>query len=394
MSTFRALLVALAVDNLGSGMFLPLTLVWLTRQVGLRLGTAGVVLTVGTVVGTAMPALTARVVDRLGARTVVASSQVAQAAGMTAYLLAHGPVLALLGALLTACGTQAFYSSLNTMTADAADGIDTAFAQVGRVRGLAFGVGGLIGGWLLAANDERALAVGVVANIVSFLLAAALLVATVPSVRHRPADDTPTGGAVRVLHDRPYLTLLATTFCFMLTVELFLLAVPVYAHDRLGVPGWAVGLQITALTVIGATASAWVVRRTAHLTRTTCLRVGGVALLAWSLLMAALAALPADARTTVLLAAVPVFCAGNLMIGPRLPALVGAVAPPARTGAYFAYFQYAFTAAQLAAPLVTALLGWRLTSPWLANAALVTVGLAGVSRLRRTLPPGADAQPG
>lgn len=43
------LLVALGIDNLGSGLFLPLTLVYATRVVGLPLAVAGVTVTVGTV---------------------------------------------------------------------------------------------------------------------------------------------------------------------------------------------------------------------------------------------------------------------------------------------------------------------------------------------------------
>ena len=41
-----ALLLALAVDNVGSGLFLPLGLVYATRVVGLSVGTAGIALVV------------------------------------------------------------------------------------------------------------------------------------------------------------------------------------------------------------------------------------------------------------------------------------------------------------------------------------------------------------
>ncbi len=47
----RALLVALGIDNFGSGLFLPLTLVYATQVVGLSLAVAGVTVTIGTVVG-------------------------------------------------------------------------------------------------------------------------------------------------------------------------------------------------------------------------------------------------------------------------------------------------------------------------------------------------------
>lgn len=47
MTTFRVLLLALGIDNFGSGLFLPLTVIWLTHRVGLSLPTAGLVLTAG-----------------------------------------------------------------------------------------------------------------------------------------------------------------------------------------------------------------------------------------------------------------------------------------------------------------------------------------------------------
>ena len=50
-----ALLVALGVDKVGSGLFLPLALVYATRVVGLTLGQAGVAVTVGTAAGLACP---------------------------------------------------------------------------------------------------------------------------------------------------------------------------------------------------------------------------------------------------------------------------------------------------------------------------------------------------
>ena len=46
-----ALLAALGVDNFGSGLFLPLTLVYVTRVVGLPVGTAGTVVALGTMAG-------------------------------------------------------------------------------------------------------------------------------------------------------------------------------------------------------------------------------------------------------------------------------------------------------------------------------------------------------
>jgi hypothetical protein len=54
MRNRRALLTALAVDNFGSGLFLPLSLLYVTRVVRLPLATAGTVVALGTLAGLAV----------------------------------------------------------------------------------------------------------------------------------------------------------------------------------------------------------------------------------------------------------------------------------------------------------------------------------------------------
>ena len=49
------LFTALGIDNFGSGLFLPLTVVYVTRVAGLALCTAGIVVSLGTLAGLAMP---------------------------------------------------------------------------------------------------------------------------------------------------------------------------------------------------------------------------------------------------------------------------------------------------------------------------------------------------
>jgi MFS family permease len=83
-----ALLAALGVDNFGSGLFLPLGLVYVTRVVGLPLGTAGTLVSLGTLAGLAVPAFAGRLVDRIGPKPVIIAAQLLQALGATCYLLA------------------------------------------------------------------------------------------------------------------------------------------------------------------------------------------------------------------------------------------------------------------------------------------------------------------
>src|SRR5260370_40827665 len=79
-----ALLTALGVDNVGSGLFLPVALLYVTRVVGLPLATAGTVVAAGTMAGLAVPPGAGRLVDRGGARPPGMSGQSPPAPGAAA----------------------------------------------------------------------------------------------------------------------------------------------------------------------------------------------------------------------------------------------------------------------------------------------------------------------
>jgi MFS family permease len=69
-----ALLTALGVDNFGSGLFLPVALVYVTRVVGLPLAVAGPIVALGTVAGLAVPPVAGPLVDRVGPGRVVVAA--------------------------------------------------------------------------------------------------------------------------------------------------------------------------------------------------------------------------------------------------------------------------------------------------------------------------------
>lgn len=83
-----ALLAGLGIDNFGSGLFLPLALVYATRVVGLDLRAAGLVVAVAAAAGFVVPPVAGRLTYRFGPRVTVVTAQLAQGVGAVAYLLA------------------------------------------------------------------------------------------------------------------------------------------------------------------------------------------------------------------------------------------------------------------------------------------------------------------
>jgi MFS family permease len=368
------LLVALGIDNLGSGLFLPLTLVYATRVVGLPLAVAGVTVTAGTVVGLLVPPLAGRLVDRIGPRPVVIVSQVVQALGALAFAVAGGVWSVAVAVCLLAAGQQLFYSSLFALLADVVGDRpkDRPFAVVGMVRSACFGAGALLAAWLLTIG---ALRVAVLANAGSFVICALMLVFFVRA----PHVAVPSTGDGRV--SRRYLLLILLTGLVALGLDFFLVGIPVYVLD-LGAPAWLPGVLLAVHTAVSSTCGTLAVRVTDRLHRTTTLALTAALVVVWCALCLAAKALPIGWRPAWLLVTTLVLAASGVLFGARVNALAVALAPPATRGRHLAAFQYAFTVAQVLAPAVVALFAVGVWVPWTVVAACAGAGAVAFAMFR------------
>ena len=387
------MLVAFGIDNFGSGLFMPLTLVFVIQVVGLTVAEAGVSVTIGTLAGLIVPAIAGELVDRVGARAVVIAAQLLQAVGAGTYLLAHGVMLVGAAAVLVAAGQQLFYSALFMLIADVAgDGPkDRAFTVVAMVRAAAFAFGALVVAALLSTAGPAVYRWGIVVDVVSFVIAAAVLAvglrtaATPPREPSTPARPAPAAGS-GVLRDRPYLALIAVTMLFALPQDFFLVGVPVFTLDILGSPPWLPGALLALLTVIGSTAGTLVLRWTRRWSRVKAMQVAATATALWCAASVAAALLPASWRTWYLLGCAILLAAAQLVSMGRVNALAEAAAPPQARARYLAVFQYAFTIAGVLAPAVVALFSVTIWLPWLVLAAAAGASSVGLRYLSAHLP--------
>jgi MFS family permease len=382
-----ALLVALGVDNVGSGLFLPLTLVYVTRVAGLPLAVAGTTVAVGTIAGLLVPPVAGRLVDRVGPRPVVIASQVLQALGAGTYLAARGIALVVVAALLLAAGQQLFYSSLFALISDVtADGPkDRPFAVVSMVRAACFGTGSLVGGAILTTVGTTGLIVAVAADAVSFLACAALLATLVRPATRAPAERTGRGGSV--LTDRRFLALIGMTGLLGLSVDFFLTGTPVYVLDRLHGPPWLAGTAVAVLTVLTSTGATVALRLTRRLRRTTAIALGAGLVVLWCVVSAAAALVTGPVLPLV---GTVTLAVGMLVGGPRTNAMAVAMAPAHVRGRYLAAFQYAFTTAGVLAPAVVALFAVGVWLPWLLVGVAAALAAVGFPWLGRRLPAEVD----
>ncbi|WP_442861010.1 MFS transporter [Amycolatopsis sp. CA-230715] len=363
-------------------MFLPLSLVYATQVVGLPVAQAGVAMTVGTMAGLVVPAVSAAIVDRVGARAVVVAGQLVQLAGSVTYLLAHGVVLVAVGAAMRSAGLQLFYSSMFTLITEVAGdrSTDRTFTVVGAVRGAAFGIGALAVGALLTGLGPTAYTLAIGIDATTYVVAAVLLLCWLPTpAPRRAAMDAATREvrprASRVLRDPPYLGLIVVTTLFALDTDFFLVGFPVYAFDILHTPAWVPGAALALLTALGSAAATLALRMTRRLSRTTAMVFAAVIVVGWCLAGAAALVLPAGVRPAYLLGCTLLLVAANLVRAGRVNALAESAAPPEAKGRYLAAFQYAFTIAGVLAPAVVALFAVAAWLPWMVIAAGAVLGI-------------------
>nr|WP_260173583.1 MFS transporter [Nocardioides albus] len=380
----------MGIDNFGSGLVLPITMLYLVRVVGIDVGVAGVLVAGGSVVGLAVPALASRGVDSVGPRVLVIGSQGIQAIGMATFFGADGPVMATAGIVLSAAGLQLFYSSMSALVADVVeDGPkDHAFAMVTRVRGASFGLGALAGGALASLGDPAWMRAGVAFNGVTLILALSLLSLGVhgqrrPAGRDAPGADT---APARVLSSRPFIGLMVVAFCSTLPIDFFLSGNAIYVTDYLGMDPWVIGFGVALLTVFSSVFGSVAVRLTDRYTRITTQMIAVVLFLVWALVSAAAVHLPSGVRTATVLVLAVLIAFANVVPMARLAAMVEATAPKSHKGRFLAVFQYPFSIAQVVGPGLTSLLAVASWVPWVIIAVLLVVALLVLGWLRSALP--------
>ncbi|HEV7976786.1 MFS transporter [Amycolatopsis sp.] len=382
----QALLVALGVDSFGSGLFLPLALVYVTQVVGLPLGLAGTVITAGTMASLLVPPFAGRLVDRVGPCAVVISAQFVQAVGAFSFLVADGVTSVLAASILLSTGQQLFYCALYVLIADVSgDGPkERPFTVTAMVRTALFGLGALAAGALYALAGSAGYRIAVAVDGVSFLCAALLLAKLVRAPHPAmPVREAP----VQVWRDRPYLALIAIAGLFGLSLDFFLVGMPVYVLDQLNGPGWLPGVILALLTAVISVGGTLALRATRGLSRVQAMGLGSVLYVVWCALSLCAVFVSLAWLAVYLLVTTLVLAVATLVFGPRANVLAEAVAPPAARGRYLAAFQYAFTCAQVLAPAVVGLFSLAVWVPWALVAASACLAVLGLRWVTPRLPP-------
>ncbi|MFF7635013.1 MFS transporter [Kitasatospora sp. NPDC008050] len=396
------LLTASLVDSLGSGLFLPYTLLYFLDTTRLPLAAIGVALSAAAALALPCSALFGPLVDRIGARRSVALANLVQAAGFLGYLRAGSAWQITAFGFLANAGQNLFWTANGALVGLVCEPADRArwFGLLRVVRNAGTGVGALLAAALATGAGPTGGRAVVVANAGSFLLAGAVLArwrprepgagAGGPGAGAGPvtapapaaaaiAASTPerrsAGGYRAVLADRPFAALNAATLLFVLNLLAVPLVLMLYTTRTLGRPAWVAGLLIagnTALVAALQTPLAELLRRRYGPYR---LRLAAAMFAAASVLLWSAAAAGTGWAAVGLVAGLLAYTAGEIVCSPVLPDLVASLAPPGLSGRYFALHQTCWSLATVLAPsLFTRLLDRG--SAWLWTALLAVACLA------------------
>jgi len=384
----RALIAGMLVDAIGSGMYVPFSLIFFQRVTGLPLAVIGAVLTVTGFLGMAALPAAGAIVDRFGAHRTRQAVYLVRGLGFLAY--PWGTSLGAFAAIATvsAAGERAFPAIQQALIGEVAEGEqrDRLMALTRSVRNGGLGAGGLLAAAVIGLAGDTGFVIAAWLNGASFFVAA-LLAARIKTVRQAPVVREKASYRA-VFRDRPFAALTGANFLIALGYAALTMLLPAYVVSQFGLSASVAGPLFAVNTALCAFAGVPVGRWTRRYARRTRVAAVGSLLFAGAFLgYALLGSLPRQVLMVGLILLLVLYTAGELVHSPSAGALSVSAAPEHARGRYLATYQLSWALSSTVAPgLFTALLAVDGRLPWLVLAVSSALGGAVLIGLERRLP--------
>ncbi|MEJ7834099.1 MAG: MFS transporter [Nocardioides sp.] len=387
----RRFVTALAIDAIGSGIFMPVSVLYFLVTTDLSLVQVGGAISLASLVALPAGPLIGSVVDRFGAKGVLLAGNVLQGVGFAAYLLTDSFVGLTLWTIVVTVGRTAFWGSFgNIVTAITRPGErETWFGFLGALRNVGFAVGGLLAGLAITIGTQTAYGAVVLVNAASYALAFLLLLAVPAADRGgRPAEP---GSWAEVLRDRPYRWLWLAQFCYCNSMMVLNFALPVYATTVLELPGWVTGAIFTLNTVMVGFGQGLIVRAMTGALRWRVLVLTNATFAVSFVILLGASRVSVGLAIAVVLVGSAIYSIGELLGGPVHGALSAEAAAEHLRGRYLSLIQLAWNLSGAVAPLSFAWLLDRGPSLiWVVLTGLALVGCLLAVRVGAVLPRAAE----
>jgi MFS family permease len=378
------------MNSFGNGVVLPFLVIYLHDVRGFGLGLSGLVVSVSAAAQLSAGILAGPLVDRLGARRVLAAGLVLQAVGIGLFPLVREPWHAFLLIAIEGAGSAGFWPSQSTLIARLTPAArrHAAFAQQRVTMNLGIGLGGLTGGLIAGVSHPGSFTILFLVDAATFLAYVGVL-----AFIHDPGAPVEEGPAGQssyraVLRDRLFLGLWTLNFLFVAAGYSLFNLVPPFARDHAHVTERQIGAFFfvnTALIVIVQLPISRLIEGRRRL-RALAL-MPALWIVAWLTLDAGAYWLDATAAFVAITIALAVFGIGECFHGPAHQALVAEIAPDHLRGRYFAVHSLSWGLAGTVGPAAGGfILAWRPFALWPLAAAVCLVASVGALAIERYVP--------
>lgn len=375
----QRLATALLLDAVGTGVMMPLSILFFTVHEGMAPTTVGFGITIGGLVSLLATPFGGQLIDELGPKRSMIGGCLVAAMGFAAFPLVHTLLeLALVQSVANLSGSMTWTAS-STMLGQirTQEQLPRAMAAQYSLRNLGFGTGGLLAAAALAVGGI-AFDIAVYVDVASFLIAVALVVpfSAPVSTASQATAGADTVNLLSVLRDWRYVALGAVGSLIYFNQTALQVVLPLwvvlYTHAPRAIVGGLFTLN-TGMVVFGQVRMASLVRTLsdaprAYLRGAVLMGVGSAAFLA-SHYTGELAAIALLAAGTALLTLTEMCVTAAGMLASVT------LADPAHRGKYLAVYGLGFGLGGTVSPSAgTALTSAGVLAPWPAIAAIVALG--------------------
>jgi MFS family permease len=352
------LLAGVVAFEIGTGMTLPLVIVYLHESRGLGLAAAGLALSAVGAGGLAGTVAAGPMVDRLGAGWTAVAALLLAGAGTLGYLAVHGLASALAASLAQGAGFAGAWVAVIPLLVNAVDPSlrgDVLATNYGIIN-LGLGLGSTLAGIVLAISPD-AFGPLFVADALTYVIFAAWLVWLGELRRTGAAAEVEAASRIG------YGTVIRDPALLVATGLNLLLVTAGYSQLTSAFPAWATGPVGVSRSVVGFAfaANTWAIAlaqlpvlayvRTRRRTRATAV-AGVLFALCWLIVLAAGQLSTAAAASATLIVAAAVFGLGETFLSPSLPAIVNDVASEDVRGRYVAVYSTSWQIGPMIGPAI------------------------------------------
>ena len=333
----RRFVGALAIDAVGSGIWMPLSLLYFLHQTSLSLVQLGAAMTIANVAVMPVVPVIGSLVDRFGPKVVMQAGNAGAAVAFVLYPFAHSLAAVAVLVFAAAATRFAFWGALGPMVTQITEKGERElwFGFLQAMRNAGYGVGGILAAVALTVGSGAAFQSVVLLNAASYVLAFLLMIG-VAGGRAVAEGEERAGGSNRgwwvAFADRGYRWLIVVIFFYALAETTLNVAMPVYFVVTLDLPGWVPGTVFVINTVMIGVGQGLVVRAMTGRTRRRVLHTAIVFTVVSFVMLYAAGALTVASGVVVVLVGAVVYTLGEMTAGPVRggPVRRGAAAGSAR----------------------------------------------------------------